>query len=97
MTFPNYLSHSLKALRGKLRDETSWLPIECRSQDFPPTPTDFSSADAFCGCNKRSKSIQRHFARISGQSGGKGKSFQPLTSGAVTHASGQLKEAPSSS
>jgi len=56
----------MKPLRGKLRDENFLARIECGRKDFhPPTPTDFSSADAFCAATN-GQIDPTPLARISG-------------------------------
>ena len=88
---PNYLITLIEALRGKLRDENFLARHRVRSQDFTRERQLTFPVLMLFVLQQTVKSIQRHLHEFLDNLA-QGEIFQPLTSGAVTHARAKLKE-----
>ncbi len=88
---PNYLITLIEALRGKLRDEDFLARHRVRSQDFTRERQLTFPVLMLFVLQQTVKSIQRHLHEFLDNLA-QGEIFQPLTSGAVTHARAKLKE-----
>jgi len=88
---PNYLTTLIEALRAKLRDQNFLARHRVRPQDFTPQrQLTFPLLMLFL-LQQTIKSIQRHLHEFLDELA-QGEIFEPLTSGAVTHARAKLKE-----
>ncbi len=89
--FPNYLTTLIKALRAKLRDEKFLARHRVRPEDFTrQRQLTFPLLMLFL-LQQTVKSIQRHLHEFLDDLA-HGEIFEPVTSGAVTHARAKLKE-----
>jgi hypothetical protein len=88
---PYYLITLIEALRGKLRDENFLARHRVRSQDFTRERQLTFPVLMLFVLQQTVKSIQRHLHEFLDNLA-QGEIFQPLTSGAVTHARAKLKE-----
>jgi hypothetical protein len=88
---PNYLTTLIEALRAKLRDPDFLARHRVRPQDFTrQRQLTFPLLMLFL-LQQTLKSIQRHLHEFLDELA-QGQIFEPLTSGAVTHARAKLKE-----
>jgi hypothetical protein len=88
---PNYLTTLIEALRAKLRDQNFLARHRVRPQDFTrQRQLTFPLLMLFL-LQQTIKSIQRHLHEFLDELA-QGEIFEPLTSGAVTHARAKLKE-----
>jgi hypothetical protein len=88
---PNHLTTLIEALRAKLRDENFLARHRVRPQDFTrQCQLTFPLLMLFL-LQQTLKSIQRHLHEFLDELA-QGELFEPLTSGAVTHARAKLKE-----
>ena len=88
---PNYLTTLIEALRAKLRDQNFLARHRVRPQDFTRhRQLTFPLLMLFL-LQQTIKSIQRHLHEFLDELA-QGEIFEPLTSGAVTHARAKLKE-----
>ena len=88
---PNYLTTLIEALRAKLRDQNFLARHRVRPQDFTrQRQLTFPLLMLFL-LQQTLKSIQRHLHEFLDELA-QGQIFEPLTSGAVTHARAKLKE-----
>jgi hypothetical protein len=88
---PNYLCTLIEALRAKLRDENFLARHRVRTQDFTrERQLTFHRLMLFV-LQQTVKSIQRHLHEFLDELA-QGEIFEPVTSGAVTHARAKLKE-----
>jgi hypothetical protein len=88
---PNYLTTLIEALRAKLRDQDFVARHRVRPQDFTRhRQLTFPLLMLFL-LQQTLKSIQRHLHEFLDELA-QGEIFEPLTSGAVTHARAKLKE-----
>ena len=88
---PNYLTTLIEALRAKLRDQDFLARHRVRPQDFTrQRQLTFPLLMLFL-LQQTLKSIQRHLHEFLDELA-QGEIFEPLTSGAVTHARAKLKE-----
>jgi hypothetical protein len=88
---PKYLITLIEALRVKLRDENFLARHRVRSQDFTRERQLTFPVLMLFVLQQTVKSIQRHLHEFLDNLA-QGEIFQPLTSGAVTHARAKLKE-----
>jgi hypothetical protein len=88
---PNYLITLIEALRGKLRDEDFLARHRVRPQDFTRERQLTFPVMMLFVLQQTVKSIQRHLHEFLDELA-QGEMFQPVTSGAVTHARAKLKE-----
>jgi len=88
---PDYLTTLIEALRAKLRDQNFLARHRVRPQDFTrQRQLTFPLLMLFL-LQQTLKSIQRHLHEFLDELA-QGEIFEPLTSGAVTHARAKLKE-----
>jgi hypothetical protein len=88
---PDYLTTLIEALRAKLRDQDFLARHRVRPQDFTrQRQLTFPLLMLFL-LQQTIKSIQRHLHEFLDELA-QGEIFEPLTSGAVTHARAKLKE-----
>ena len=88
---PSYLTTLIEALRAKLRDQNFLARHRVRPQDFTrQRQLTFPRLMLFL-LQQTLKSIQRHLHEFLDELA-QGEIFEPLTSGAVTHARAKLKE-----
>jgi len=88
---PDYLTTLIEALRAKLRDQDFLARHRVRPQDFTrQRQLTFPLLMLFL-LQQTLKSIQRHLHEFLDELA-QGQIFEPLTSGAVTHARAKLKE-----
>jgi hypothetical protein len=88
---PDYLTTLIEALRAKLRDQNFLARHRVRPQDFTrQRQLTFPLLMLFL-LQQTLKSIQRHLHEFLDELA-QGQIFEPLTSGAVTHARAKLKE-----
>jgi hypothetical protein len=88
---PEYLTTLIEALRAKLRDQNFLARHRVRPQDFTrQRQLTFPLLMLFL-LQQTLKSIQRHLHEFLDELA-QGEIFEPLTSGAVTHARAKLKE-----
>jgi hypothetical protein len=88
---PNHLTTLIEALRAKLRDQNFLARHRVRPQDFTrQRQLTFPLLMLFL-LQQTLKSIQRHLHEFLDELA-QGEIFEPLTSGAVTHARAKLKE-----
>jgi hypothetical protein len=88
---PSYLTTLIEALRAKLRDQNFLARHRVRPQDFTrQRQLTFPLLMLFL-LQQTLKSIQRHLHEFLDELA-QGEIFEPLTSGAVTHARAKLKE-----
>ena len=88
---PNYLTTLIESLRAKLRDENVSARHRVRPQDFTrQRQLTFPLLRLFL-LPQTVKSIQRHWHEFLDDLA-RGEIFEPVTSGAVTHARAKLKE-----
>ena len=88
---PNYLTTLIEALRAKLRDPNFLARHRVRPQDFTrQRQLTFPRLMLFV-LQQTLKSIQRHLHEFLDELA-QGQIFEPVTSGAVTHARAKLKE-----
>src|SRR5947207_7243061 len=88
---PKYLTTLIEALRAKLRDPNFLARHRVRPQDFTrERQLTFALLMLFV-LQQTVKSIQRHLHEFLDDLA-QGHLFEPLTSGAVTHARAKLKE-----
>jgi hypothetical protein len=88
---PAYLTALVEALRAKLRDQDFWARHRVRPQDFTrERQLTFPLLMLFI-LQQTVKSIQRHLHEFLDDLA-QGQLFEPVTSGAVTHARAKLKE-----
>jgi len=91
LEIPNYLTTLIQALRAKLRDQNFLARHRVRPQDFTrQRQLTFPLLMLFL-LQQTIKSIQRHLHEFLDELA-QGEIFEPLTSGAVTHARAKLKE-----
>src|ERR1017187_7947558 len=88
---PNYLTTLIEALRGKLRDEDFLARHRVRPQDFTRQRQLTFPLLLLFVLQQTLKSIQRHLHEFFDELA-QGEIFEPVTSGAVTHARAKLKE-----
>ena len=87
---PNYLTTLIEALRAKLRDQNFLARHRVRPQDFTRhRQLTFPLLMLFV-LQQTVKSIQRHLHEFLDDLA-QGQIFEPVTSGAVTHARAKLK------
>src|SRR5881628_1874951 len=90
-TIPNYLTALIQALRTRLRDPNFLARHRVRTQDFSrQRQLTFPLLMLFL-LQQTVKSIQRHLHEFLDDLA-QGEIFEPVTSGAVTHARAKLKE-----
>jgi hypothetical protein len=90
-TYPQYLLSLIEALRAKLRDACFLARHRVRPQDFTrQRQLTFPLLILFV-LQQTVKSIQRHLHEFLNELA-QGQLFEPVTSGAVTHARAKLKE-----
>jgi hypothetical protein len=88
---PNYLLTLIEALRARLRDQNFLARHRMRPQDFTrQRQLTFARLMLFV-LQQTVKSIQRHLHEFLDELA-QGRMFDPVTSGAVTHARAKLKE-----
>ena len=88
---PSYLTTLIEALRAKLRDQNFLARHRVRPQDFTrQRQLTFPLLMLFL-LQQTVKSIQRHLHEFLDDLA-HGEIFEPVTSGAVTHARAKLKE-----
>jgi hypothetical protein len=88
---PKHLATLIESLRAKLHDETFWSRHRVRPQDFTRNrQLTFPLLTLFI-LQQTVKSIQRHLNDFLNDLA-KGSIFEPVTSGAVTHARAKLKD-----
>ena len=88
---PHHLTTLIEALRAKLRDQDFLARHRVRPQDFTrQRQLTFPLLMLFL-LQQTLKSIQRHLHEFLDELA-QGEIFEPLTSGAVTHARAKLKE-----
>src|ERR1017187_7043041 len=88
---PNYLIALVEALRAKLRDQDFLSRHRARPQDFTPQPQLTSPLLMLFPLHQTVSSSQRHLHEFLDELA-QGQLFEPVTSGAVTHARAKLKE-----
>ncbi len=88
---PNYLTALIHALRTKLRDENFLARHRVRPQDFTRQRQLTFPVLMLFVLQQTIKSIQRHLHEFLDDLA-RGEIFEPVTSGAVTHARAKLKE-----
>ena len=88
---PNYLLTLIEVLRAKLRDENFLARHRVRSQDFTRERQLTFPVLMLFVLQQTVKSIQRHLHEFLDNLA-RGEIFEPVTSGAVTHARAKLKE-----
>src|SRR6266700_561995 len=88
---PNYLTTLIEALRAKLHDENFLARHLVRPQDFTRQRQLTVRVVMFFVLQQTVKSIQRHLHEFLGALA-RGEIFEPVTTGAVTHARAKLKE-----
>jgi hypothetical protein len=88
---PNYLIILIEALRAKLRDENFLSRHRVRPQDFTRQRQLTFPVLMLFVLQQTVKSIQRHLHEFLDNLA-QGEIFEPVTSGAVTHARAKLKE-----
>src|ERR1035438_5470169 len=88
---PNYLTTLIEALRAKLRDQNFLARHRVRPQDFTRQRQLTLPLLMLFLLQQTLKLIQRHLHEFLDELA-QGEIFEPLTSGAVTHARAKLKE-----
>jgi hypothetical protein len=88
---PNYLTTLIEALRAKLHDENFLARHRVRPQDFTRQRQLTFPVLMLFVLQQTVKSIQRHLHEFLGDLA-QGEIFEPVTTGAVTHARAKLKE-----